>query len=546
MHRKVDHMNNKNKESNGWIVAIIFIVLILIFSSLNNNDYDYLDVDDNDYQYSNRVFSVIASSENEVLDSKIKDFAKKNDLKISIIYDDTLKITKRLNKGEQFDAVWLSNSIWMYAVDSSKVKISDTKSTSINPVVFGIKKSKAKELGFVDKDIYTKDIVSAVQSGKLKFSMSNPVTTNSGASAYLGILTTLAGSPEVLTSEMLKNEELKEKLKTFFTGLERSSGDEDYLEEMFVKGDYEAAFTYESSIININKELVKAHKEPLYAVYPVDGVSISDSPIGYIDQKDERKKETYDKLVAYLLGTEGQDLLASMGRRTWYGGITDNADTKIFNPDWGINTKKYISPLKYPSTSVIKEALMLYQEALRKPVHVVFCLDYSGSMYGDGIRELRDAMDFILTDRATEEMLQFTDEDIIDVIPFSSDYTYSWHASNEEEIAQLLSNIKQKEPTGGTALYPATQEALKLLKDEDTTKYSTSVIVMTDGAGNIGDFVDLESYYDSLKLAIPIYSIQFASADERQLVKMANLSNGKVFDGTEGLVEAFTEVRGYN
>ena len=207
MHRKVDHMNNKNKESNGWIVAIIFIVLILIFSSLNNNDYDYLDVDDNDYQYSNRVFSVIASSENEVLDSKIKDFAKKNDLKISIIYDDTLKITKRLNKGEQFDAVWLSNSIWMYAVDSSKVKISDTKSTSINPVVFGIKKSKAKELGFVDKDIYTKDIVSAVQSGKLKFSMSNPVTTNSGASAYLGILTTLAGSPEVLTSEMLKNEE---------------------------------------------------------------------------------------------------------------------------------------------------------------------------------------------------------------------------------------------------------------------------------------------------------------------------------------------------
>ena len=27
---------------------------------------------------------------------------------------------------------------------------------------------------------------------------------------------------------------------------------------------------------------------------------------------------------------------------------------------------------------------MLYQEALRKPVHVVFCLDYSGSMYGEG------------------------------------------------------------------------------------------------------------------------------------------------------------------
>ena len=540
-------MNSDNKERNGWIIIAVVLVLTIVFSNINiDNDNDHYGTDDNDYQYSNRVFSVIASSENEVLDANIKEFAKKNDLKIDIVYDDTLKITKRLNKGEQFDAVWLSNSIWMYVVDSSKVKISDTKSTSINPIVFGIKKSKAQELGFVDKEIYTKDIVDAVQSGKLKFSMSNPVTTNSGASAYLGILTTLAGNPEVLTSEMLQNEELKEKLKTFFSGLERSSGDEDYLEEMFVNGDYEAAFTYESSIININKKLEKANKETLYAVYPRDGVSISDSPIGYIDQKDEDKKETYDKLVNFLLSKEGQNLLAKMGRRTWYGGVTDKADTKIFNPDWGINTKEYISPLKYPSTSVIKEALILYQEALRKPVHVVFCLDYSGSMYGEGIEQLRDAMDFILTDRAAEEMLQFTGEDIIDVIPFASSYKNSWHAASEEEIAKLLENIKQEEPGGGTALYPATGEALRLLKDEDTTKYNTSVIVMTDGAGNIGYFRDLESYYKNNNLTIPIYSIKFASASERQLKDMAKLSNGKVFDGTYDLVEAFTEVRGYN
>ena len=65
-----------------------------------NNDYDYTDTDDNDYEYSSRIFSVIASSENEVLDKKIKEFAKKENLKIDIVYDDTLKITKRLNHGE--------------------------------------------------------------------------------------------------------------------------------------------------------------------------------------------------------------------------------------------------------------------------------------------------------------------------------------------------------------------------------------------------------------------------------------------------------------
>ena len=538
-------MNSKNKENNGWTIVVIVVSLLIIFAQLNGNNTEY-NQEGRDYEYSNHVFSLIASSENKVLDSEIKNFAEKEDLKINIVYDDTLKITKRLNNGEQFDAVWLSNSIWMYAIDSSKVRVSDTKSTSINPIVFGIRKNKANELAFIDKDIYTRDIINAVQSGNLKFSMSNPVTTNSGASAYLGILTTLAGNPEVLTSETLKNEELKEKLKTFFGGLERSSGDEDYLEEMFVNGGYEAVFTYESSIININKKLESKGKETLYAVYPIDGVSISDSPIGYIDQKDESKKETYDKLVAYLLSNKGQKLLASMGRRTWYGGITDKANTKIFNPDWGINTKKYISPLKYPSTSVIKEALMLYQESLRKPVHVVFCLDYSGSMYGPGIEELQNAMDFILTDRAAEEMLQFTGEDIIDVIPFNSEYNNSWHAHSEEEIAAVLNNIKSRQPGGGTALYPATEKALELLKDEDRTKYNTSVIVMTDGEGNIGTYESLNKKYKEINIPIPIYSIKFASADERQLQRMAQLSNGKVFDGTLGLVDAFTEVRGYN
>ena len=539
-------MKFDSKDKNAWIVIIVFAVLIGIFSSIDSGDEYSYEQENNDYKYSNKVFSIISSSENEVLDSKIKEYAKKEKIDIDITYDDTLKITKRLNNGEQFDAVWLSNSIWMYALDSNQVKVSDTKSTSINPIVFGIKESKAKELGFIGRDVYTKDIVDAVQNGKLKFSMSNPVTTNSGASAYLGILTTLAGNPEVLTSETLKDEELKNRLKTFFSGLERSSGDEDYLEEMFVKGDYEAVFTYESSIININKQLAKKGSETLYAIYPIDGVSISDSPIGYIDQKNEKKKETYDKLTEYLLGNEGQKLLASMGRRTWYGGITDKANKKVFNPDWGINTQKYISPLKYPSTPVIKEALRLYQEALRKPVHVVFCLDYSGSMFGEGITELRDAMDFVLTDRAADEMLQFTGNDVIDVIPFSTGFTYSWHANSEEEIAKLLENIKRREPGGGTALYPATEEALKLLKDEDKTKYNTSVIVMTDGAGNIGDFSQLESYYRSINSDIPIYSIKFASADESQLRKMAILSNGKVFDGSRSLVDAFTEVRGYN
>ena len=63
---------------------------------------------------------------------------------------------------------------------------------------------------------------------------------------------------------------------------------------------------------------------------------------------------------------------------------------------------------------------------------------------------------------------------------------------------------------------------------------------------NVGSYRDLSSYYRNNRLNIPIYSITFGSSSERQLKELADLSNGKVFDGKSGLKEAFAEVRSYN
>ena len=113
----------------------------------------------------------------------------------------------------------------------SKVKLSNSGFTSINPIVLAIKKSKAEKLGLVNSTVYTKDIVKAISDGSLKFVMSNPSSTNSGASAYLGLLSALAGNPEVLTKSIIEQDELKTNLKTFFSELNRASGHENFLEE---------------------------------------------------------------------------------------------------------------------------------------------------------------------------------------------------------------------------------------------------------------------------------------------------------------------------
>jgi len=536
------------KNTTFWIViAIILMILITVLFSTIINRMSY-EIGKNGIFYTSEdnYFKIIASQENEsIIENTIIPYAESQGYEVDVEYSGTLDIIQQLNSGEQYDAVWLSNSIWGYMLNNT-VTLSNSKFTNISPIIFGIKKSKAEELGFIGKKIYTQDIVNAISEGKLKFSMSNPTSTNSGASAYLGMLSTLAGNPEVLTKENLNDTKLKENLKTFFSGLERSSGSEDFLEELFLKGDYESVFTYESSIININKKLESQGKEPLYAIYPVDGVSIADSPFAYIDNKDESKKEIFEDIQSYILSDEGQEALIQDGKRTWYGGTNTNVDKKVFNPDWGIDTTQYISPIKYPNTEVIKLALNMYQTELRKPVHIAFCLDYSSSMDGKGISDLKDAMQYVLTLESSKDFIQFSEKDKIDIIPFTGDVHEVWSTTNGTDTDSILNNIYNYRPYGRTALYLAANKALDLLKDEDKDIYNVSVVLMTDGYGNVGTYSDLEKKYREINKEIPIYSIMFGSADEEQLEQIATLSNAKIFDGKEDLVKAFKEVRGYN
>ena len=163
----------KKGTKKGWLIAIIVILILIVAQNVTNKSRD-----SNKHITRGKTFRLISSSENADLEQTLQEFARKNNIKLSIDYAGTIDIMEKLNNKEQYDAVWTSNSIWLYMLDKS-VSVKNSKSTSINPVVFGIKKSKAKELGFIDKEVSTKDILTEIQNGKLKFSMSNKHWSNS-------------------------------------------------------------------------------------------------------------------------------------------------------------------------------------------------------------------------------------------------------------------------------------------------------------------------------------------------------------------------------
>ena len=167
-------------------------------------------------------------------------------------------------------------------------------------------------------------------------------------------------------------------------------------------------------------------------------------------------------------------------------------------------------------------------------------------MVGSGNKELVDAMDYILTDRAAEDFIQFSEKDKIDVIAFGSRILGIWETTDGTKTNSILNNIKNTDPTGSTALHIAAIKALSKIENEDTDKYNVSIILMTDGQANVGTYYEFESAYKLLNKDIPVYSIMFGNADKDELEDIAELTNAKVFDGKQDLVKAFREVRGYN
>ena len=187
-----------------------------------------------------------------------------------------------------------------------------------------------------------------------------------GRKRYIGFLYALLGNPESITLEDLQTDALRTQMTELLAGVERSSGSSDWLKDMFLDGGYDAMVNYECLMIQANEELESRGEETLYVVYPYDGLTLADSPLGYVDDGDEDKEEAFLKLQEYLLSEEVQNEIQRTGRRTGYTGISEE-NRDVFRTDWGLQPDRVLSTMRMPSTDVLFEALNLYQTDFKKP-----------------------------------------------------------------------------------------------------------------------------------------------------------------------------------
>lgn len=510
---------------------------------------------------SKESIRIASGSENKEVGAVIERAAKQANVSVIIDYMGSLDIMDALRNeghhaGKDYDAVWPASSMWITMGDTKHIA-KDQVSTSITPVVFGVKQSKAKELGWADADgstkpVATKDIVDAVKSKKLSFAMTSATQSNSGASAYMAFLVALHGGDAALTKADLEDASLQSSVKTLLSGVNHSSGSSDWLKDMLVNDPdaSDSMVNYESLVIQADKELTAKNKEPLLAIYPSDGISISDSPLAYVD-RGQNKEGAFKRFSKEITSKDSKKMFERAGRRTGLGGaLTYAGDTKVkdsFREEWGINTDaSVLKTITMPSSDVIEQALDVYQTGLRKPSYTLWVVDYSGSMSGKGksgaVKGLQAALD---TDQARASHIEPGDDDVNVFIPFNGDAKVAQTAQGKQ-TATLLAAGENQPASGGTDIYNALEVALRNLPS-DRDDYTVAIALLTDGQSQTGKLDEFKQQYKHDGKGVPIFSIMFGDADPEQLNDLATLSNGKVFDGRNGdLSSIFREVKGYN
>lgn len=495
-------------------------------------------------------FDIVSGSENQPLEPMVQEFCKEKRAACKMTYEGSLDIGLGLKPGQdvKFDAVWPASGIWIAMFDTGR-RVSGLKSISQNPVVLGVRKSKAEALGWTGAPVSMADILSAVESGKLRFLMTSATQSNSGASAYIAMLSAALGSKSVL-SEADLSAASADMAGRLLRGVERSAGSSGWLADLYLSSAakglvYDAMWNYEAVIKETNDKLRAAGKELLWAVYPTEGVAMSDSPIGFVERgRGPEVRQFFDELQAWLLSPEIQARIAQTGRRV----PPERAPAAAPEPDWNFDPGRLVTAVPLPEPDVIRKALILYQEALRRPSLSALCLDFSGSMKDDGENALQHAMEFLLTpERAAELLVQWSPRDRIFVIPFNGTVINSWEGTGQApDQATLLDHVRTMRADGGTDMYACAAEGLRRMRTlPNRENYLPAIIIMTDGKSE-GDPTEFLSRLSPQDRTTPIFGITFGEADRSQLDVLATGTGGRVFDGSKDLTNAFRSARGYN
>ncbi|MFJ2948261.1 substrate-binding domain-containing protein [Streptomyces sp. NPDC087226] len=473
---------------------------------------------------------ILASSELSDMTPVLERVEKDTGVRVRPTWIGTLDAVDMLATGRtdgRYDAVWLSSNDYLRLRPEAADKVVSETPVMTSPVALGVRTATVRRLGWKPEEVTWSAIERAVRDGELTYGMTDPTRSNSGFSTLISVASALSGAQSALTDADVT--EATPRLKGFFKGQKLTSGSSGWLAGAYDRrGDVDAILNYESVLEQIRG---------LTVIRPKDGVVTADYPLTSLASTDADTREDVRRVTEALRSDAVQRLITDRTlRRPVVASVT---------PAAGLGTSRR-RELPFPGSRSVADGLLdAYENQLRRPSRTVYVLDTSGSMEGDRITRLKQALTGLTSD--------FRDREKVTLMPFGTAVkSVRTHvvgpADPERGLAAIRRDTAALRAEGETAIYSSLEKAYDHLGGGEDT--FTSIVLMTDGENTAGvEAGDFDSFYRALsreRQDIPVFPILFGDSDRSELEHIAQLTGGRLFDARKGSLDgAFEEIRGY-
>jgi Ca-activated chloride channel family protein len=486
------------------------------------------------------VLRILAGSELKELEPALVSAARGAGVDLRLSYAGTLEIVDRVNLGERFDAVLPPNGAYpMLALSTRPVA---REKLFYSRVALGVKRSRARALGWDAKAPSWADISMAAASGRFSYAMTNPTSSNTGMSALFAVASSSAGKTEDLALTDIN----RDVLTAFLRGQKVTAGSSGWLADAYLRDQamLDGLVNYEAVLLRLNDRPELTDK--LLVIYPADGVISADYPLLLMN---DAKRPLYERVVG------------AVRARDFQSGPVAEAYLRPSNPDAPLAkalSAQPVAELSFPNNlALIDAVLVAYQGELRRPATSIYLLDTSGSMEGERLAGVRRALEYLTGTQGSgtlARLARFQSRERVILVRFSDEIpppveidfgAEGDHARERSAIHEFDAGLRAH---GGTAIFSALARAFAIADEErarDPDRLVT-IVLLTDGENRDGIGFSTLARRMQGRSAPRTFPILFGDARSDELERVAEMTGGRVFDGRSGaLTNVFREIRGY-
>ena len=370
-------------------------------------------------------------------------------------------------------------------------------SIATSKMVLGVTKEFLIKNGLKPGDVVNfSQIEGWINNHELELSLCNPTQCNSGALFYFSDLAYFSNT-STLDVSLTTNQEVTTRAQSLVANIDittSSTGDARKEFEKSLKdkdGVYNAIFSYEPEVAALNASLISSKLEPVYVLYVDKAIDATQTLVMSPAFKDDINiKDQYARVKNALVSKDIQKKISEISG--WRSVVYGVPFSPVLKAEWGFLEDPQVTAALAPKYEVAMPLLKTYVQKVRKPVVLMFFLDFSGSMRNNnGYDQLIAASKKIFDqETASTDFLDAREGDFIQVFLFDNTCVALpvVNGVDPQGYKNLLTSITTSNMQGNTFMYACGKTGLEQMKANYaqlcSTTHNCGFVFLTDGGDN--------------------------------------------------------------